>query len=65
MSGVRAAACAGALLALTACDGGVGRACPAIGWGSTLVVELAGDRPSGEGRSVRVGCHPAVWPGGP
>jgi hypothetical protein len=37
---VRAAAAVGAVLALTGCDGG-GQVCPAIGWGSTLTVELA------------------------
>jgi hypothetical protein len=52
---VRAIALTGAVLALAACDG-VGQACPAIGWGSTLTVELAPDWPPGEGRSVEVGC---------
>jgi hypothetical protein len=51
----RVVALTGAVLALAACDG-VGQACPAIGWGSTLTVELAPDWPPGEGRSVEVGC---------
>jgi hypothetical protein len=56
VSGVRALLAVGAVLTLAACDGGVGRACPAIGWGSTLSVELAPDWPPGEGRTVQVGC---------
>ena len=55
MTRVRAIALTGAVLALAGCDG-VGQACPAIGWGSTLTVELAPDWPPGEGRSVEVGC---------
>ncbi|SHN84451.1 hypothetical protein SAMN05660350_03596 [Geodermatophilus obscurus] len=68
MSGGRAALAVGAVLALTACDG-VERACPAIGWGNGLTVELAGDWPPGEGRSVRVDCgtpcDPSGVPGAP
>ncbi len=56
MSGVRISVWVTAVLALTACDGGVGQACPAVAWGNGLTVELAGDWPPGEGRSVRVGC---------
>ena len=56
MSGRRAAAAVGAVLALAACDGDVGPACPAVAWGNGLTVELAGDWPPGEGRSVEVGC---------
>ena len=55
MTGVRAIAVCGAVLALVACDGAP-TACPAIGWGSTLTVRLAPDWPPGEGRSVQVGC---------
>jgi hypothetical protein len=56
VSGPRTLVWAAAVLALAGCDGGVGRACPAIAWGNGLTVELAGDWPPGEGRSVRVGC---------
>ncbi len=56
MNPVLVAAALGAVLALTACDGGVGRACPAIAWGNGLTVELADGWPPGEGRSVRVAC---------
>jgi hypothetical protein len=51
----RAAAVAAVLL-LTACDPGVGRVCPAIDWGRTLLVSLAADWPPGTGRSVHVAC---------
>lgn len=56
MSPVLVAAALGAVLTLTGCDGGVGRVCPAVAWGNALTVELAGDWPPGEGRSVRVAC---------
>jgi hypothetical protein len=52
---VRAVLAVAAVLSVAACDD-VAEACPAIGWGSVLIVELAPDWPPGEGRSVRVGC---------
>ena len=55
MRDVRAVLAAAAVLSVAECDG-VAEACPAIGWGSVLVVELAPDWPPGEGRSVLVGC---------
>ena len=59
MSGPRTLAWAAAVLALAGCDGGVGRACPAVAWGNALTVELADDWLPGESRSVRVGCPEA------
>jgi hypothetical protein len=52
---VRAVLTVATVLSVAACDG-VAEACPAIGWGSVLIVELAPDWPPGEGRSVRVSC---------
>jgi hypothetical protein len=56
VSGGRALVRAGAVLTLTACDGGAEQACPAVAWSNGLTVALAGDWPPGEGRTVRVGC---------
>ncbi len=61
MSGVRSVLAVAALLALTSCSGD--RAvCPAVGWSNGLTVELAGDWPPGEGRTVRVEGAEAVTP---
>ena len=62
MSGPRTLAWVAAVLALTGCDGGGTRACPAIAWGNGLTVELAGDWPPEEGRSVQVSCPGACRP---
>ncbi len=61
MSTGRALVWAGAVLALTACDG-VEPACPAVGWTNGLTVELAGGWPPGEGRAVRVDGAEGVVP---
>ncbi len=62
MSGPGALAWAVAVLALVGCDGGAGRACPAVAWGNALTVELADDWVPGEGRSVQVSCPEACRP---
>ena len=52
-------ACAmAAALALGACTGGAATVCPAIGWSTALVVELADDWPPVEGGSLTVDCSP-------
>ncbi|MGY1638814.1 hypothetical protein ACI78V_19370 [Geodermatophilus sp. SYSU D00742] len=56
VAGLARPAAVAVVLLTTACDPGVGRACPAIDWGRTLVVSLAADWPTGESRSVHVAC---------
>ena len=46
----------GLLLAVAGCGAGDGAVCPAIGYSSTLVVELDEGWPEQPGRSVRVDC---------
>ncbi|TQN43198.1 hypothetical protein FHU33_2633 [Blastococcus colisei] len=44
-------------LALAACTGGMQTVCPAIGWGSALIVEFAEDWPEVPG-GVTIECRP-------
>ncbi|WP_207508100.1 hypothetical protein [Klenkia brasiliensis] len=58
---VRAALLAAGVLGTAGC--GVGdTVCPAIGYGSVLVVDLAQEWPAGSGRTVELDCDPACPP---
>ena len=59
-----------AVLAVTGCGAGPETACPAIGYSSTLLVELGAGWPDEAGRTVRVDCagpcpDPLAGTGGP
>ncbi|GHE09424.1 hypothetical protein [Klenkia taihuensis] len=55
---VRAVLLAAGVLGTAGCGAG-DTVCPAIGYGSVLVVELSRDWPAGSGRSVELDCDPA------
>lgn len=52
---IRAALVASAALTTAGCVGGLGQACPAIGYGSAVVVQLDG-WPAGAGRDAELTC---------
>lgn len=60
-SRIRAALLAAGALGAAACGAG-GTVCPAIGYGSVLVVELSRDWPAGSDRTVELDCDPACPP---